>query len=763
MSITRSLAKAATYWPPWIATIGLGAALALLGLLCMSPGPLAQGPDPSIASTDPMPNAVGVPVGLSIVVTCSSAISTSTVTTATLVAHGMLGGLVNGTFTFPGGDTILALDPVRSFHEGELVRVSATAGIRASSGQPLRPYQWQFTAGTVRARCLDGFAAVDAGLVDADSGSVAWGDYDQDRDLDILVTGETSASTYVSSVYRNDGPAGAGVWTFTDINAGLVGVWEGSGVWGDYDNDGDLDVLLAGEVSYLSYASRVYRNNGDGTFADIGAALPGVIYGAVAWGDYDNDGHLDILLTGLAAGSEGPISRVYRNDGNGAFSDIHAGLAGAALSSAAWGDYDQDGDLDILLAGENITPLARLYRNDECGGLLLSKEVTPGSAAPGEPITYTLTYTNDGHQVVDGVRITDIVPSQLAITDYAYSGALITPTGGVSYTWQVGALTPGSGGGVITITGWLGSPLAAGVFTNTASIGGMVASTPLVRSAAVEVRVLNVPPFANADGYTVSEDRVLVVPAPGVLGNDGDANGDSLTVHPESDPASGTLALYADGGLVYTPTLDWNGMVTFTYHVHDTGSAVSQIARVTITVTARNDPPTVSSIPDQSTTEGEPVGPLTFTVGDVDSPLDALTLSGTSSSPALAPATSITFGGSGITRTVTVTPTAGITGTARITVTLSDGTDSASTSFLLAVDGRPPRLLYLPLVCKPAISSPLPSPWRREAVFPVVLWVALPPTKPRYGHLPGSEGILPPMTGAPVQWDPLCLDTVRVI
>ncbi len=856
ISIARSLAKGISHWPSRIATVGLGGALVLLGLWCMSPGQLAQPPEPSVASTDPMPNAVGVPVGSSIVVTCSSAISTSTVATATFVAHGMFGGRVNGTFTFPGGDTAIALAPARSFREGEFVRVSATAGIRASDGQPLQPYQWQFTASTVRARCFDGFAAVDTGLVGATAGSVAWGDYDQDGDLDVLLTGEMGETTepvYVSRVYRNDGPAGADAWTFTDINAGLPGIWESSGVWGDYDNDGDLDilltgggsadsligqvyrndghdlftltasglpgvfagsgewgdydndgrldillfgwdgssnisrvyhnngngtftdvgagligvargsaawgdydndgdldVLLAGEAPGSGYVSRVYRNdgdgafsdigagligltysavawgdydhdgdldmlltgetqwnyqftllyrnNGDGTFADIGAALPGVAHGAVSWGDYDNDGDLDILLTGLAAGSTGPISRVYRNDGNGTFTDIQAGLAGAAFSSAAWGDYDQDGDLDILLAGENITPLVRLYRNDECGELLLSKDVTPDSAAPGELITYTLAYTNDSHQVADSVLITDRIPSQMTITDYAHSGAPITPTGSVSYTWQVAALSAGSGG-VITITGLLSSPLAAGVFTNTASIGGMVGSTPTVSSAAVGVRVLNVPPVANADGYTVSEDSTLVVAAPGVLANDGDANGDSLTAHPENGPASGTLALYANGGLVYTPTLDWNGIITFTYRAHDTSSAASQIARVTITVTARNDPPTVSSIPDQSTTEGEPVGPLTFTVGDVDGPLDALALSGASSYPALVPTASIAFGGSGITRTVTVTPTAGITGTARITVTVSDGTDGASTSFLLAV-GQPPRLFYLPLVCQ---------------------------------------------------------------
>ena len=68
--------------------------------------------------------------------------------------------------------------------------------------------------------------------------------------------------------------------------------------WGDYDNDGDLDILLAGYTE-SAYVSKVYRNDGGGAFTDIGAALTGVRDCSVAWGDYDNDGDLDILLAGI--------------------------------------------------------------------------------------------------------------------------------------------------------------------------------------------------------------------------------------------------------------------------------------------------------------------------------------------------------------------------------------------------------------------------------------------------------------------------------
>ena len=83
--------------------------------------------------------------------------------------------------------------------------------------------------------------------------------------------------------------------------------------------------------------------------------------GAVAWGDYDQDGDLDILLTGQTNSNPNAISPVYRNT-SGTFSDISAGLTGVTQSSAAWGDYDNDGDLDILLAGQGRPGLPLIAR-----------------------------------------------------------------------------------------------------------------------------------------------------------------------------------------------------------------------------------------------------------------------------------------------------------------------------------------------------------------------------------------------------------------
>jgi hypothetical protein len=232
------------------------------------------------------------------------------------------------------------------------------------------------------------FAVIDAGLIPVRFSSVAWGDYDNDGDLDILLTGDTDVSR-VTRVYRNNGDG-----TFADTAAGLTDLSYSSVAWGDYDNDGDLDILLAGSTG-LSNVAKIYRNDGNGAFCEIATSLASVANPSAAWGDYDNDGDLDILLAGSS--SAGPVANIYRSDGNGGFTNIPAGLAGVTSSSVAWGDYDSDGRLDILLTGadESLPALrvAKVYHGDG-GGVFTDivanlTGVSASSAAWGD-------YDNDG-------------------------------------------------------------------------------------------------------------------------------------------------------------------------------------------------------------------------------------------------------------------------------------------------------------------------------------------------------------------------------
>ncbi len=91
-----------------------------------------------------------------------------------------------------------------------------------------------------------------------------------------------------------------GYLPFTDTDAGILPLGNSPMAWGDYDNDGDLDILIAGNTLLGNtpgglIVTKIYNNN-NGVFTDINAGLPGVTKGSVSWGDYDNDGDLDILL-----------------------------------------------------------------------------------------------------------------------------------------------------------------------------------------------------------------------------------------------------------------------------------------------------------------------------------------------------------------------------------------------------------------------------------------------------------------------------------
>jgi len=273
--------------------------------------------------------------------------------------------------------------------------------------------------------------------------SASWGDYDNDGDLDILLIGVANDPVFepVSKVYRNNGGE-----IFTDINANITAVFDGKAAWGDYDNDGDLDILQIGGDGVMRI-SKIYRNDDGGVFTDINASLTGVNIGSVAWGDYDNDGDLDILLTGYTG--SGDITKVYRNDGDGAFTDINANLTSVESSSAAWGDYDNDGDLDILLTGFGVDgAISKVYRNDG-GGVFTDVSamlmgVHHGAGAWGDydndgdldivltgldfafiSLDITRVYRNDGGGFTDvNANLIDVEESSVAWGDYDNDGDL---------------------------------------------------------------------------------------------------------------------------------------------------------------------------------------------------------------------------------------------------------------------------------------------------------------------------------------------------
>jgi VCBS repeat-containing protein len=147
-----------------------------------------------------------------------------------------------------------------------------------------------------------------------------------------------------------------------------------------------------------------------------------------------------------------------------------------------------------------------------------------------------------------------------------------------------------------------------------------------VATVALTVTAVNDAPVAQDDSFVTTEDTVLTAAAPGVLANDTDADGDSLSAAVVSGPAHGTLTLSASGSFTYTPALDFIGPVSFTYQASD-GERSSNLATVTINVVGSNDPPV--AVNDTFTTPEDT--PLTVAAPGVlanDTDLDGDLLSG---------------------------------------------------------------------------------------------------------------------------------------
>jgi hypothetical protein len=206
-----------------------------------------------------------------------------------------------------------------------------------------------------------GFTEINSGsLTNVSSGSVDLGDINGDSKLDLILTGNDGSSR-VSKIYTNNGSGG-----FTEINSGgLIGVYNSSIDLGDIDGDGDLDLILTGYDGSSTRVSKIYQNDGSGSFGEINSgSLIGVYNSSIDLGDIDNDGDLDLILTGNIGSSR--VSKIYTNNGSGGFGEIGEGsLTGVDNSSIGLGDIDGDGDLDLILTGyDGSSRVSKIYRNN---------------------------------------------------------------------------------------------------------------------------------------------------------------------------------------------------------------------------------------------------------------------------------------------------------------------------------------------------------------------------------------------------------------
>jgi hypothetical protein len=192
--------------------------------------------------------------------------------------------------------------------------------------------------------------------------SSAWGDYNNDGFIDLILCGQ-NANTTITKLYKNKGDG-----TFVEvINTGIDKVYSGSIAWGDYNNDGRLDVLIAGKLDANTLTTKVFKNNGNETFSQVSSTLTGITDGIAIWGDYNKDGYSDILISGRSSLTETALTTIlYKNDSAKSFvAQSNYVFTGIEYSSAVWSDYDNNGTLDLFINGnDNLGKnIAKLYKN----------------------------------------------------------------------------------------------------------------------------------------------------------------------------------------------------------------------------------------------------------------------------------------------------------------------------------------------------------------------------------------------------------------
>ncbi|ADR23423.1 hypothetical protein MATR_27270 [Marivirga tractuosa] len=234
-----------------------------------------------------------------------------------------------------------------------------------------------------------------------ETSAIAFANVDGANGPDVLISGLEPGFPQVFStkLYLNDGSGNFGTPT------SLTGLNNGSIAFADIqeDNNNDLDVVITGANpnESLFHATILYTNNGDGTYTEVaGTPFEDVINSSIAFADMDGENGPDLIISGENS-SGTAVTILYINDGNGSFSASGQTFDGVKNGAIAVGDTDGDGSLDLLITGNNV---AKLYTND---GTVGNPTFTEVAGTPFSAVNNSAAKIAD----IDGINGNDIIIS----------------------------------------------------------------------------------------------------------------------------------------------------------------------------------------------------------------------------------------------------------------------------------------------------------------------------------------------------------------
>ncbi len=359
---------------------------------------------------------------------------------------------------------------------------------------------------------------------------------------------------------------------------------------------------------------------------------------------------------------------------------VTANLAGFATNTAVLtaNGPDINGADNTAIAITDVRPAADLS---------VQGFDSPDPVTIGSNVTYSVIVSNRGPSSASGVSLVNTLPVSFSLASVSASQGFWTTNSGV-LTFTVGSITPGS---IATFT-IVGSRSVSGLMTNRAQVSASTTDLNGFNNSASVATLVNARPTISAIAtQTWNEDTTRNVQ---FTVSDAETPGANLQVAVSSSnqgviPNSGLSVIPGTGGnrtLSINPALNQNGNnITISVTVTD-GSGAATTSNFVANVTAVNDPPTISNIQDTSCDEDTSTGFIAFNVSDPESSAGSLTPSVTSTDQTVVPLSGISFAGSGGSRTIRITPATNQFGTSTITVSISDGSLSASDQFTLTVN-----------------------------------------------------------------------------